>query len=169
MSSGLKWLLGILLVLLLLPVVLVILVRFHDGPMEIVAGGPFRSGELVTEVEDWSFLNDIYTLEMETKKTGKSRVLWVAVHENQVYIFSNYMNSRWGRIWKRWPRNLMGNDEITLRVDGKLYALYINRLQGEAHIPAVLQRFNDKYKPADKLTPESVASGKIWLFTLTQK
>ena len=166
MSSGLKWLLGILLVLLLLPVVLVMLVRFHDGPMEIVAGGPFRSGEWVTGVEDWSFLNDFNTLEMETKKTGKSRVLWVAVHENQVYIFSNFMNSRIGRVWKRWPRNLMSDDEITLRADGKLYAMYINRVQEGTHIPVVMQAFNDKYKPSSGLTPEDVASGNIWLFKL---
>ncbi len=164
MTTGLKWFLGILLLVLLLVVCLLMYVRFHDGPVEIVAGGAFQSGELVTDVEDWSFLDEFVTLEMETRHTQRSRVLWLAVHDNRVYVYSNYMKSRMGRIWKRWPHQLMGHNKVIIRAGGKLYEMRCNRVREGEQIPAVLQRFNDKYQAG--LTPEAVENESVWLFEL---
>ncbi|MBW2390106.1 MAG: hypothetical protein JRG89_16985, partial [Deltaproteobacteria bacterium] len=60
-------LLGGLLILLLLGVGgLLIGARFSDGPIEIIAGGPFTSGELVTGPEpDWSFVHDTQEVEFQ--------------------------------------------------------------------------------------------------------
>ncbi len=44
----------------LLVVVGLIGARFADGPIAIIAGGPFTSGELITGPEpDWSFVRDL--------------------------------------------------------------------------------------------------------------
>jgi hypothetical protein len=38
---------------------LLVAARFTDGPIAIVAGGPFRSGELVTVGPDWAFVQTV--------------------------------------------------------------------------------------------------------------
>ncbi len=48
MKSILRIALGLLGSLVLLIVLALIGARFADGPVAIIAGGPFRSGELVT-------------------------------------------------------------------------------------------------------------------------
>ena len=56
----------ILLLIVLGFVVLLIGARFADGPVEIIAGGPFKTGELVEGPEpDWSFVRDIDEVEFE--------------------------------------------------------------------------------------------------------
>ena len=35
--------------------------RFADGPLEIIAGGPFKTGKPVTEEPDWEFVRDYFT------------------------------------------------------------------------------------------------------------
>lgn len=40
--------------------------RFADGPIEIIAGGPFSSGQAYTGPEpDWSFVRDMPTVEFQ--------------------------------------------------------------------------------------------------------
>ena len=52
---------GILLASLAVLVALVLVgARFADGPLAIIAGGPFTSGELITGAEpDWSFAREL--------------------------------------------------------------------------------------------------------------
>ncbi|MEN8160763.1 MAG: hypothetical protein ABFS41_11890 [Myxococcota bacterium] len=55
-----RWILRVLLALALLVVAIGVGARFADGPLAIVAGGPFRSGERVVGPEpDWSFVREI--------------------------------------------------------------------------------------------------------------
>ena len=37
---------------------LLALMRFSDGPLEVFSGGPFTTGELTAAPDDWSFLTD---------------------------------------------------------------------------------------------------------------
>ncbi len=58
-------------------VLLVVVNRLSDGPLvEMLPGGPFTSGEIITEEpEDWSFLADRMTVEFESAAS----VLTVAI------------------------------------------------------------------------------------------
>ena len=167
MARGVKWFLGALAGLLIVLIVLFVLVRFQDGPMEIISGGPFRSGELVTGIEDWSFLSDVVTIELQTMRPPRSRLMWLVVHDNRPYVLSHYMNTHIGRVWKRWPRRLAKDNRAIVRVDGKLYEFQLIRLFEEEQLPAVLKQFNDKYKI--DLTLEGINNENTWLFELAPR
>ena len=120
------------------------LVRSHDGPMEILAGGRFQTGELVTAPNDWSFLTDHTTIEMQTMAPPRSRTMWLAVYDNRLFVISSYMNSRVGKIWKKWPNQVKDNNLAIVRADGKLYELQLVRHNEGEFIDGVIKRFNEK-------------------------
>src|SRR5262245_289527 len=77
--------------------------RFADGPIAIIAGGPFTSGELVSGPEpDWSFVRDVREVEFQLLDPARSRTTWILYHEGKAYIPCGYMTTWWGRIWKQW-------------------------------------------------------------------
>ena len=70
MLGFLKWL-GIIIVVLALGIsVFLFGMRFHDGPLEIVSGGPFKTGELAEAPDDWSFLTDRMEIESVQSQIG---------------------------------------------------------------------------------------------------
>ena len=65
---------GLLALLVLAIVVVLVAARFADGPVAIVAGGAFTSGELVTGVEpNWSFVRGIQEVEFQLVDPPRSR------------------------------------------------------------------------------------------------
>ena len=78
--------------------------RYHDGPMELITGGPFQSGTIVAEDEgntlDISALKDRSTIEFQSEEPPRSRTVWLAVHDNRLFIASAYMNENYAKIWK---------------------------------------------------------------------
>ena len=167
MSKILQWFIGLIAVLVIGIGSLLFMLRSHDGPMEIISGGPFKTGELVTGVTDWSFLQDRITIELQTMLPPRSRVIWLAVHQNRLYVLSSYMNTVVGRVWKRWPRAVEKDNRAIIRADGKLYALQLTRIQEGEQIASVLESFNQKYDI--RLTPEAIRTGSTWLFELTPR
>ena len=102
MKRILKWF-GIIVGVLALAIGLLLFsMRFHDGPLEILSGGPFKTGELATVPADWSFLTDRSTLEFQTMDPAQSRTVWLAVLERRLFLVSGYMNTGYGAIWKQW-------------------------------------------------------------------
>ena len=72
--------------------------RFADGPLEIIAGGPFRSGQMVTEPPpDWSFLHDTEEIEFQLLDPPRSRTTWIVEHGGKAYVPSSYMTTWWGQ------------------------------------------------------------------------
>ena len=85
---------------------LFILVRYSDGPLEIISGGPFKTGEATATPDDWTFLADHMTVELQTMVPPRSRTMWLVVENGRMFVISSYMNTSVGRIWKQWPRTL---------------------------------------------------------------
>ena len=166
-SRGLMWFAGIFATILGVIIVLLILVRSHDGPMEILSGGPFQTGELVTDVSDWSFMDDFAIIELQTMRPPRSRIMWLVVNEGRMYVISTYMNTHLGKAWKRWPRQLKKDNRAIVRADGKLYELILVRVSEGDIIPSVLDKFNGKYKT--DFNVEMVDSGSSWLFELVPR
>ena len=73
MSRGLKWFFTFIITVFIGVVAVLFLVRSHDRPIELFSGGPFQSGELVAASDDWSFLTDHTTLEIQTMAPPMSR------------------------------------------------------------------------------------------------
>ncbi len=99
-----------------------------DGPVGILAGGPLRSGELVTLPDlDWNSLDALHDLELEIVGEGRSRTLWFSVHEGVPYVACD-LDCVGGRL-TRWPQQIELDDRIVLRIDGK-------RIEGRlVHVP----------------------------------
>jgi hypothetical protein len=142
--------------------------RFHDGPLGIIAGGPFVKGEPVTGPEpDWTFAHDINTVEFQLLSPARSRTTWILEHDGKIYIPCGYMQSTIGRLWKHWPIEAERDGRAILRIGGKLYPRQLVRVQDAAVIAPLTQEISRKYgAPA---TPETVTSGSLWLFELAPR
>lgn len=143
--------------------------RFADGPMEIVAGGPFRSGELSPAPESWAFLRDRDTLEFQTLEPARSRTVWLAVHEDRLFLVSGYMNSGLGAVWKQWPHYLEEDDRIILRIDGELYEQRLQRIMEGPEVLPVLEELNRKYGVGEVTSIDTVSNGDTWMFEVLER
>ena len=163
--------LGGLLILLLLGVGgLLIGARFADGPIEIIAGGPFTSGELVTGPEpDWSFVHDTQEVEFQLLEPARSRTTWIIEHEGKAYIPCGYMTTWWGRLWKKWPIEAEQDGRILLRVGDKLYERQLVRIREGPLLAPITAEMGRKYPEASSVTEEAVTSGYVWLFELAPR
>jgi hypothetical protein len=142
--------------------------RFADGPLEIIAGGPFKTGELVSGPEpDWSFVRDMATVEFQLEKPPRSRTTWIVEHQGKIYIPSGYMTTTWGKIWKQWPMEAERDGRAILRVGDKLYQRQLIRRKSEPEVAAVVALIAEKYKiPA---TIDAVATDYLWLFEMAPR
>jgi hypothetical protein len=161
----LKWLAGAVGVLVLLIAALVIGARFGDGPTGPLPGGALVAGELVTLEPDWSFARDITELEIQLVKSGRSRTLWLEVHDKKLYVLSAYMNSPVGKIWKKWPAQAVADGRAVIRIDGKRYERQLVRiLDDRPLLDAITAEANRKYGAT--LNAGMAASGDTWFFAL---
>ncbi len=83
----LKWLLGIVVIFVISFSLFLISMSFHDGPMEIFAGGTFKTGNLVSGPEpDWNEIKDRATIQLQSIEPPRSRVTWLAVIDGKLYV-----------------------------------------------------------------------------------
>jgi hypothetical protein len=153
-------------IVVVIAVSVVVAARFHDGPLGIIAGGPFKSGDVVNSPPepDWTFVHDVQTVELQLLSPARSRTTWILEVDGKVYIVSGYMNTTIGHIWKQWPAEAERDGRAVLRVDGKLYPRQLVRIQTGEIVEKLTQEIARKYhQPA---TPATVQSGNLWLFEL---
>ena len=138
--------------------------RFHDGPLEIISGGPFKSGELSSTPISWDFIKDRQEIEFQTLDPTTSRTVWLGVVEGRLFLVSGYMNTGYGGLWKQWPHYLSEDDRIILRIDGKLYEQRLERVMGGEIVAPVLAEFGRKYGFGAVSDDSPVTSGDTWMF-----
>ena len=162
---ALRWLGIIVATLIAVAALLAIVARFSDGPIAIFAGGPLESGELATGPEpDWSFARDIDTVELQLVTPPRSRTTWILEHEGKIYVPCGYMNTSFGRLWKKWPFEAEADDRGIVRIEGKRYERRLVRITGLELSDVLMKEIQRKYG----VTParDSVESGSLWLFQL---
>ncbi len=170
MKSILQIALGLLGSLVLLSVLVLIGARFADGPVAIIAGGPFTSGELVTGPEpDWSFVRDIQEVEFQLVDPPRSRTTWILEHEGRIYIPCGYMTTTWGKIWKQWPIEALEDGRAILRIDDRLYERQLVRIEDGPLLAPLTAELSRKYAGGARIGPEAVTSGSLWLFELAPR
>lgn len=144
--------------------------RFNDGPVEffpwftISIGGPFRSGIITPTPQDWSFLVDRQEIEFQTESPQTSRTVWLAVHEERLFLVSGYMNTGIGRLWKQWPTYMAENNNVILRIDEDLYMQQLERVFEGPQIAPVMSEFSRKYGNGDPGSELAVTAGFVWMF-----
>ena len=90
--------------------------RFSDGPLvEMLPGGPFKTGEIVTEgPNDWGFLAERMTVEFQSD--GRSRITWIHILEGNAYIGASLGFPP----FKTWHESALKDPTAVLRIDGNL-------------------------------------------------
>ena len=175
----LRWI-GIALAVFILGLVAIAIVaRSSDGPLggyplAVFPGGPLRSGELVEAPEpDWSFARDIELLELQLVDPAGSRNTWLIVHEGKLYVPCGYMDSWWGRLYKKWPIDAMKDGRAVVRIAGKRYEREAIRVTDPelfwSLARAVLEKYlpgEDESLPDELSTPESTG---VWFFELAPR
>jgi hypothetical protein len=161
---------GLLVFLLVVIGGLLIGARFADGPIAIIAGGPFTSGELVSGPEpDWSFVRDVQEVEFQLLEPPRSRTTWILDHEGKAYIPCGYMTSWWGKLWKQWPREAEKDPRILLRIGDSLYERKLVRVREGPVVAPLLAELGRKYVGGRAIPIEAVASGNLWLYELAPR
>jgi hypothetical protein len=161
---------GLLGLLLVLVVGLLVGARFADGPIVIIPGGPFTSGELVSGPEpDWSFVRDVPEVEFQLLDPARSRTTWILHHEGKAYIPCGYMTTWWGKIWKRWPLEAERDPRILLRIGDALYERELVRVREGPIVEPLLAELSRKYAGGREIPMDAVTSGYLWLFELAPR
>ncbi len=146
--------------------------RFHDGPIAIVAGGPFSSGEYYSGPEpDWSPLRTRAEVEFQLLEPARSRVTWIAEHDGKPYIVSGYMNTSVGKIWKQWPHEIAKDDRILLRVDDVIYERKLVRIMEGPMVEPVILQLAEKYNLGTVFgdPSDAVQNGDVWLYEVAPR
>ena len=144
--------------------------RFADGPIEIIAGGPFKTGQLVSGAEpDWSFVHEVKEVEFQLLEPPRSRTTWILDHEGKAYIPSGYMTSWWGKLWKQWPHEAEKDPRVILRIGNSLYERRLVRVQDGPVIAPLLAQLSSKYLDGREVPMEAVTSGYLWIFELAPR
>jgi hypothetical protein len=161
---------GLIVFLIVVVSGLLIGARFADGPLAIVAGGPFKSGDLVSGPEpDWAFVHDIQEVEFQLLDPARSRTTWIVEHEGKAYIPSGYMTTWWGKLWKHWPGEAEQDGRILLRVGDQLYERQLVRIEDGPVVAPVTAELGRKYADGATIPVEAVTSGNLWIFELAPR
>jgi hypothetical protein len=161
---------GLIVVLLMGTAALLIGARFADGPLAIVAGGPFKSGELVTGPEsDWSFVRDVREVQFQLLEPARSRTTWILYHDGKAYIPCGYMTTWWGKIWKQWPHEANKDPRILLRIGDALYERKLVRIKEGPAVAPLLEEMSRKYTEGRAIPMEAVTSDYLWFFELAPR
>ncbi len=137
--------------------------RFADGPNRVFSGGALVSGELYRGTEpDWTFVNQTPTIELQLLDPVQSRRIWTASVDGKLYVWSGYMNSLVGKLWKSWPAQAERDGRAIMRINGVRYERQLVRVQSGDGLRALTALINDKY--SSRTSPEAIESGDVWMF-----
>ena len=137
--------------------------RSADGPNFVFSGGALKSGQLYQGTEpDWSFVNEVSTIELQLLEPEQSRCIWTASMGGKLYVWSGYMNSTIGKLWKSWPVQAERDGRAVIRINGIRYDRRLIRLRSGDGLEPLFAVMNEKY--ATRATPEAINTGDVWMF-----
>ena len=137
--------------------------RFADGPNRVFSGGPLVAGELYSGPEpDWRFVSGIPTVELQLLDPPKSRRIWIAEAEGKLYVWSGYMSTTVGRLWKQWPVQAERDGRAIIRIGGVRYERQLHRIQSGGELDAIAGAITGKYP--SRTTAAEIEAGNVWVF-----
>jgi hypothetical protein len=137
-----------------------VVARFHDGPISIFPGGPFRSGERVMAEPDWAFARDIPEVELQLVDPPRSRIVWLVVHDGLPYVACGFLDVP---LWKQWPYEVLEDDRVLLRIDDRIYERDAIKVTDPEEFAAVAALAAEKYGFGTGEPPDPDA---VWFFRL---
>jgi hypothetical protein len=156
----LKWLAYLVLGLVVAVAGLFGAARLHDGPLGMAPGGAFESGEIVkSPVQDWSFVRDIATVELQLEGEDTSRTVWILADGASAYVPASLGFPP----FKTWHKRADRDGSAWLRIDGKRYPVTLTRTEDGGLYGRVAAEVTRKYAGG----PPSDAA--VWVFAVTSR
>ncbi len=137
--------------------------RFADGPNQVFSGGALEAGELYAGAEpDWSVVSRVTTIELQLLDPPQSRRIWTAEYDGKLYVWSGYMSTTVGRLWKHWPIQAERDGRAVIRIDGIRYERQLVRIQSGDILDGITAAITSKYP--SQTTRAAVEAGSAWVF-----
>ena len=91
-----------------------------DGPWGMLPGGRFDGPGVPCAAADWEAFSAVPEVEVEVwPASPRSVKTWSVVHGGQLYLPADFLTP-----WKRWPYQVMEDDRLRLRFDGRIFGGY---------------------------------------------
>ena len=133
----------------------VVLLVVGCGPVLIFPGGKL-AGTIVPAPQDWSFTDDIKTIQLETRPDDPYSVnIWVIAIGPELYAHA-------GTNRATWVEHMEADPNVRIRIEEKLYALHATRVEDEAEFA----RFSDAYEKKYDRRPHNENISEAYLFLL---
>ena len=131
------------------------LVSGCGGPFVLFPGGALE-GEVAPVPSDWSFTDEISTIQIETNPADPYSVnIWVLALDGSLYLHA-------GANRAAWVEHLEADPRLRIRVEGKLYELAASRVTDAAEFA----RFADKYENKYGTRPRNENVAEVYLLRL---
>lgn len=140
-----------------------ILTRFHDGPIGQLPGGRLISGQVADfTTVDLGLLRNLSEIELQLEEPSSSRITWVVVDNEDVYVPSGFMN--W-QVWIRWPYLAQRDGRAIVRISGRRYFVQLDRVTDTLLLTRLLRHRERKYN----LPRQASNFDRIWFFRLSPR
>ncbi|MCC6641097.1 MAG: hypothetical protein IT386_08045 [Deltaproteobacteria bacterium] len=137
---------------------LVVLARFHDGPIGPIPGGPFRETAVQT-LPDATQAGSAKTVEIEVgQPEPRSRTTWIVEHDGVLYVPAGFAAR------KEWPAQAVADGRLRLRVGGTVYSARATRVTDPALLSVLLEKTAKKYDISGD--PQGEMAQSTWFFRL---
>ncbi len=131
---------------------------FGCGPILLLPGGQL-SGPVEALPADWSFSDEVSTVQIETRPSDPYSInIWAVGLGSHLYIHAGANRSRW-------VENLMADPLVRVRIAGKIYPLTAVRVEDSAEFAT----FADAYKKKYGTRPRNENVAEVYLFRLGAK
>ena len=107
------------------------------------------------------------TLELQLLNPAQSRRIWVASVQGKMYVWSGYMNSFVGQLWKSWPAQAELDDRVVVRIDGIRYERRLVRIKTGPVLDELMAVVSQKYP--SRASGADVESGNVWVFEVAPR
>jgi hypothetical protein len=142
--------------------------RGADGPNRVFSGGPLIAGEIYTGPEpDWEFVNALPTIELQLLEPPLSRRIWIAESNDKLYVWSGYMGTTVGRLWKQWPVQAERDGRALMRINGQRYERELKRVQFGDELDGIAAAITSKYP--SQTTRAAIEAGDVWVFEVAPR
>lgn len=127
------------------------------GPLVMFPGGSL-SGDVSPPPTDWSFSDDVDTVQLESNPDDPYSVnVWGVSTRGAFYIAGDKDN--------QWAHNIRANPNVRLRIDGVVYELAAAETADEADLEAFLEAAQRKYD----FEPDAEQRERATLFRLSPR
>jgi hypothetical protein len=139
----------------LLALVLVALAAGCGGPFLVLPGGKLE-GTMAAAPDDWSFIHEVNTVQLETRPGDPYSVnIWAVGLGSRVYVHAGANRSTW-------VEHMAADPSVRLQVEDLIYELEATRVKSQDEF----DRFSDAYEKKYGSRPRNEDVAEAYLFRL---